>query len=521
VTCTVATLGAGGDTAFRLTGTWTQASAGSTRAFTATRVASTPVDLVAADDTANLSVSVVSLTDLEVIGGVSPNPLVAGNPGQLGIVVVNRGPSDLPSGATVVIALPPGVTAGAGLPADCAATPPGSVTCTVGQVPNGGQQAFTIPVSVASNYAGPPSFTATTTPPAGAVDPNPTNDSLTFDDSKPLADVQIAGVPALSIPGLAATALFGIGNAGPSDVSDITVVVDVPAGYALPPTTPGCTTRSATQLECHTGALAAGRFTIVVVSAVPPADATGTATMSATIDSGGYIGPSNGPVFVDGRLDLDTSNDAATVALVNAAYADMVVTGTAPASITAGTLAPWGIDVTNPGPSVSPSGTVTLALSAGTAFVQATGATCTATGLTVTCALGSLAPGATQHIDLVTAEAADITAASVTVSAVTTANEVDAANNSVTLTAGTGTGTGAGSGGAGDGGAGDGTGTGTGSGSGSGSTGSGGTGSTSGGTKLAETGADSRRVLLLGLAVLAAGLALTIGVGARRRARSS
>jgi uncharacterized repeat protein (TIGR01451 family) len=92
----------------------------------------------------------------------------------------------------------------------------------------------------------------------------------------------------------------------------------------------------------------------------------------------------------------------ATIVNDDLAAADVAVTKSGPASVIAGALITYVLTVTNAGPQSASNVVVTDALPFGTTFVSSQPSQGTCSGnTTVTCALGSLAAGATATITLV------------------------------------------------------------------------------------------------------------------------
>jgi uncharacterized repeat protein (TIGR01451 family) len=98
----------------------------------------------------------------------------------------------------------------------------------------------------------------------------------------------------------------------------------------------------------------------------------------------------------------------------------------------AGTQGTYALTVSNAGPSTATGVVVTITLPAGMTVISTLGASCSVAGATVTCALGTLAPGATVSLTLVVGVAAGISGTLTPVATVTsTTPDPNTANNTV------------------------------------------------------------------------------------------
>src|SRR5207247_7278980 len=95
-----------------------------------------------------------------------------------------------------------------------------------------GMATFTVSATVAPGATGTLANTAAVTPPAGATDPTPGNNSATDTDAlTPTADLSITKTDgrATAVPGQAVTYTIVASNAGPSAVTGATVTDTMPA----------------------------------------------------------------------------------------------------------------------------------------------------------------------------------------------------------------------------------------------------------------------------------------------------
>jgi uncharacterized repeat protein (TIGR01451 family) len=163
---------------------------------------------------------------------------------------------------------------------------------------------------------------------------------------------------------------------------------------------PACTSADGVTVTCTLTTLPVDGVRVIglVTRAADPfpasgVDPGGTVTNAATVASPGSNCPAASP---------DGPECTGTVELPLQVRLTIAKTSSAGA-IVPGQVVPWSIAVTNTGAATAPAVTVSDPLPAGLTFVSSGTAGCaSADGHTVACALGSVAPGATVTIDLVT-----------------------------------------------------------------------------------------------------------------------
>lgn len=176
-------------------------------------------------------------------------------------------------------------------------------------------------------------------------------------------------------------------NNGPDTATGITLTDTLPSGVSFVSAVPGsptCTNAGQT-VTCNLGSLANGAFTSVSIVATVAAGATGSLSNTASVASA--------------ATDPNGANNSASESTAVNTSADLSVakTDSADPAVAGGSLT-YTVTVTNNGPSTATGVSLTDTLPAGVTFVSSTpgSPTCTESGGTVTCNLGTLAPGSTS-----------------------------------------------------------------------------------------------------------------------------
>jgi uncharacterized repeat protein (TIGR01451 family) len=351
---------------------------------TATKTGQAELDPNPANDSASASGGVAVVADLTIAKTHAPASFVRGSTGTFTLTVSNVGTGPTNAPVTVTDALPAGAapTAASGSGWVCTVTAP-NVSCSRSDVLGVGASwpAITVTVNVLQSAAASISNSASV---SGGGDITPGNDTAT--DVVPVvssADLAIAKTgPANAIPGTNVAYILVVTNNGPSDAAAVVVTDPAPANLTFVSNSGACTTA----FPCSLGAVpAGGTRTITATFAIPanytaPSPIVNTATVSsATPDPN----PAN-----------DSSSAPTSVA------ADLAVVKTIPGAAGGG-LATYTIVVTNNGPSVATNVVLTDPLPAPLAFqgLTTTQGTC-APSSTVSCALGTLAAGATATVTI-------------------------------------------------------------------------------------------------------------------------
>ena len=415
VACTLADIGAAGSATVSVTVT---ADAAGTITNSAT-VTSTTADPDTANNAIAVDTPVQPAADLSLTKSVtSPatSPYLNGQDLTYTLVVSNAGP-DTALAPIVTDNLPPGVTfqsASAG----CAEAA-GVVTCTFGDILDGGSNSATITVR--------PTASGTIT--NGAVVASSTTDPDSADNAAsanttivPAANLSV--VKAVTSPvgpflnGQALTYTVTVTNTGP-DTAVAPIITDtLPVQVAFTSASAGCS-EAAGLVTCALSDIVAGGTASVTITV--------TATTAGTI--------TNDASVVSTTADSDTGDNATSVDATVIAAADLSITK----SVTTPAAGPYlngqdlvyTVTVANTGPDTAVAPIVTDALPAGVTFVSAS-AGCSEAGGVVTCAPGDI-PSAGSATMLITVTATTAGTITNTASVTATTTDQNPANNSTSL----------------------------------------------------------------------------------------
>lgn len=298
------------------------------------------------------------------------------------VSIGNNGP-DASLEVTVSDNIPPGMTfvslQQTSGPAFNCTTPPGTVTCTSPSLAVGATASFTFVFHIDANAQAGAQFSnvATVSVPNVIVDGNPQNSDPNEENNSSLALTEIPPPPSSDI-GVTKT---GPNAAGP-DTDVIYTITFFNAGpdsepeATLTDTLPGTMTfvalsQSGASVSCTTPAVGAGG-TVTCTGAPFAANASTTLTLTGHIPAGTQSGTTfTNTATVSGSNDQSNENDQAFTSLT-VSSADVSVTKTGPASVTAGSTATYTVTVANAGPDVAIDVTLTDNLPPGTTFASLT-----------------------------------------------------------------------------------------------------------------------------------------------------
>jgi large repetitive protein len=309
----------------------------------------------------------------------------------------------------------------------------GTITCTAAPLAANTSTTLTLTGHIPAGTQSGTTFTNTATV-AGSNDQNSENDLAFTELIVSSVDVSVTktGPPSVTA-GDTATYTITVANTGPDVAIDITLTDNLP---------PGTTFASLTQnngpfATCGTPSAGTnGQITCTWAAMT----STESAQFTLVVNSGSATSIPNTANVSSQSFDSDNSNNTSTVTTTVTQVADLSVTKSGPATVTAGTNATYSIGVSNAGPSFATSVVLNDPLPANTTFVslmQTSGPTfnCT-TGATLNCTLASLAPGEAATFDLVVAVASTAPNASTISNTVTaTSSTDDPTSNSATTNA--------------------------------------------------------------------------------------
>lgn len=327
------------------------------------------------------------IADITVDKTASPTAISRGAQSVFTLVVSNAGPS-VARDVELVDPLPAGLGFVSVDDNRCGESA-GTVSCAFGDLAVGARVTVRITVSGDLEGAWRNEATVTTTTPQPPTGGLPDRDDATVTVG-PVADLGIVKTgPATVAAGGQLTWQLEVTNHGGDDATGVTVTDTLPAGVRFVSASIGCTEASGT-VTCAIGALAVGgRATVQITVTVP--HALGSQTLV------------NAAVVRGDQIDENPSNDRDEATTEVGPSADLAIVKTGPATAAAGGQVAWTLLVTNNGPSTATGVTVADGLPGGVSYVSAnpTQGACAAEGQTVSCALGTLAPGASVQIQVV------------------------------------------------------------------------------------------------------------------------
>ncbi len=397
VTCDVGTLAALGSASFDITVT-VNADTVSGTTLSNTANVNAPSDTNTGDNSATELTDVVRQADVTLTKTSSPNPFVPGQPVTYTVLVTNAGPSDADN-VQVSDDLPADFIFSSVTPAECGEAT-GTVSCSLGTLAAGDSVQITI-VGMADPSATELTNTATAT--TDTPDPDLTNNEATdVNTGDPQADLEVTKLDSVDpvIAGTALTYTISVTNNGPSDASDVSVADSLPAGFVIDSVD---RTQCDLTVDCTFGVIAAGGTEVIVITgSVDP----------ATTDTGDPLAPelANVVTVTSATTDPDPTNNNATETTDVVESADVVLTKTGEGTtVTPGEQMTFTIDVTNLGPSVADNVVVTDSLPAGltVSSLSSTIGSCSDTGGTITCDLGTMTVAADATITVVVDVASD------------------------------------------------------------------------------------------------------------------
>ena len=307
------------------------------------------------------------------------------------IVVSNDDGPSTATGVTVDDLLPAGFTAVNAATTRGTCTTGADVTCDLGDLFVGASATITVLAQV-----GPGAATGarvnTATVDADTGDPVPGDNSASARTTVTAeANLGLVKTATAAVAGDPVTYTMTVTNAGPSVARNATVRDDYADAFDFVSASGpagACTAPAAGAVECPVGDLAVGDSASITVTmdvppdfGIPPGPQSATDTATTTSDA----------------TDADTSDNEAVYRSSTAAQADVSIVKDAPATVNAGGTVTYTLIVANRGPSAAAATVVTDDLPDGLSFESAS-SPCTEADRTVTCTLGTLAAGSTRTL---------------------------------------------------------------------------------------------------------------------------
>jgi uncharacterized repeat protein (TIGR01451 family) len=378
----------------------------------------TTTDTNAANNSATQTTAVVTSANLSINKSDSPDPVGVGQDLTYTLAVSNAGPSDA-LGVSVSDTLPAGVTYVSATPTQGTCSQlAGVITCPLGTVVNGGTPSVTVVVrpTASGSIANTASVSSTTSDPASGNNSDTANTTV-----QPRADLSVTkgDSPDPVVAGNQVTYTMVVTNNGPSTAASTVLTDPLPGGTSFV-SADGGGAESGGTVTWNLGSLATG--------------ATTTVHLVVAVNAGRTSGLSNTASVTSSVTDPDASNNSATQGTTVGTSADLSISKTdSPDPVVAGQNVTYTLSVGNAGPSDALAVSVTDVLPAGLTYVSATPSqgSCSQLAGTVTCSLGTVAPGATPTVAIV-ATATGSGSVTNTASVSSTTSDPSSANNSDT-----------------------------------------------------------------------------------------
>jgi uncharacterized repeat protein (TIGR01451 family) len=366
ITCTVSILGASAAATLPLTlGVPANTPAGTTLPMAASVSAAT-ADPFPANNTATVSLTVATLSDLAV--SLSASPATAGQSTTVTATVSNNGPSDA-SGVVVTYTIPASTTfQSIAIPSGWSCGTPavggtGPITCTVAALAASAAATLPLTLGVAASLSDGTDLTTTVQVGSATADPDLSSNAASATAIVGAsADLTLGLSAGSAVAGQTASVSANLANNGPSDAAGISLSYTLPSGTTFQsvaaPTGWSCSTPpvgSTGSVTCTTASLSAGATApIVVTIGVPSSMPAGTTLPeSASVSST--------------TADPNPGNNAASATTTVSASADLAATASAGPAV-AGQFTTFTATVTDNGPSDAAGVSLSYTLPSGTTF---------------------------------------------------------------------------------------------------------------------------------------------------------
>jgi uncharacterized repeat protein (TIGR01451 family) len=344
---------------------------------TATVSSATTPDPDPTNNSSSVTTVAVASADLSVVKA-GPLTITAGTDVTYTITIHNAGPSDA-AGVTVTDTLPAGLTP---LLVTAVNTnpdmflPTGSTTVFAPTVLAGNTDIFQVVAAVPSGYLNPPQTlppVATNTVTITSTTPDPILNNNTSTSTAPVAasaDLAVTKTgPSQVGAGTTVTYTITVTNNGPSDSVGVVLSDTLPTLGTFVSITPSPSNLDNFGPFALVGGVLSNTSTTVIVGAGHSDVFTVVVAAGATLPIGSAF---NDTAHVASTtVDPNLANNTATVTGTIVLTADVSVTKTGPTVVTAGTTVTYTITVTNAGPAVAASVTISDTLPVGLNLVSA------------------------------------------------------------------------------------------------------------------------------------------------------
>ena len=270
---------------------------------------------------------------------------------------------------------------------------PTTVSCALGTVPVGTTVTVVIRARVQVELAG---TTVINTATAGSdVTPTPVTDTAPL-TIRPATDLSIVKTTSVEVAqqGDAVSWTVTASNDGGASATNLQIVDRLPvavdaASVVATPSSGGLCTRTNSTVSClWSGATAASATRSVTI----------TASLASVVSAADRLAINNARVFAV-TDDFDPSNNTAFATTRITPFADLEAAANGPGIVAPGETATLSFTALNNGPTDAVAATMVVTIPTGLS-VEAVPSGCTASGVTVSCALGDLANGASATIDI-------------------------------------------------------------------------------------------------------------------------
>ncbi len=427
VTCSLGTVASGATpTTVDLTVLVGAAAANTAPLNTATVSSATP-DQDPTNNSSSATIGVGNVANLSLAKTASPDTAKVGDLVTFTYTVTNSspvgestsGPSGLgTTGAVVSDTLPPGIQFVSSTSCTFAG---GTVTCALGPVAENqvGTASFVGRIepgfagAVITNRANVATAAAGGFPALPDLDPSDNNNAAAV-AVNPQADLSLTKTVSDANPGTDDEVDYTLtaSNAGQNDATGVTIRDSLPAGLDFLDASPGCDNESGT-VTCVVDTLANGDSASVTIKARTTAAISGTVVGNLATVSGN-------------ELDPNLGNNQAAATIDVRPLVDLKLTKAASnPTPTAGGPVSYTLTLVNNGPSPATGVTITDPLPSGLSFVSANAGqgSCSASGQTVKCQLGTLLPSGTVLVAITATVAASAVETDIANTATATAAE--------------------------------------------------------------------------------------------------